>query len=42
MINAKFEKDPIRNGRVIHVWRGSIKKQDKHKHKNKKTKLAMQ
>ena len=29
MIHQKFEKDPMRNGRVIHVWRGSIKKQDK-------------
>ena len=31
LIHATFEKDPMRNGRVIHVWRGSIKKQDKHK-----------
>ena len=26
MIHTQFEKDPMRNGRVIHVWRGSNKK----------------
>ena len=29
LIHANFEKDPMRNGRVINVWRGSIKKREK-------------
>ena len=33
MIHVKFEKDPIRNGRVIDVWRGPIKKQEKKEKK---------
>ena len=36
MIHAKFEKDPMRNCRVIQVLRGLIKKQE-----DTKTKLAM-
>ena len=36
LIHAKFEKDPVRNGGVIHVWRGSNKKAlNKHKNKQK-------
>ena len=31
LIHEKFEKDPMRNVRVIHVRRGPNKKQDKHK-----------
>ena len=37
LIPAKFEKDSLINGGVIHVWRGAIKKALKTK-----TQLAMQ
>ena len=35
MIHAKFEKDPLRNGWVIHVWIGSNKKGLTNKHTSK-------
>ena len=39
LIHAKFKKDPMITGRVIHVWRGSNKKPETQ---NKQQKLAMQ
>ena len=36
MNHAKFEKDPMRNGRFIQVWRGSNKK---HSKQDKQTKI---
>ena len=41
LIHAKFEKDPMRTGRVIHVWRGSNKKPETQKTHTKKIGYAV-